>query len=114
MNGMLVFSIIMLVAVFIAACSQVILKREANQQHKSILSEYLNCRVVGAYALFGFSAVINLYVLRHIPLSLAPVLESTGYIFIAVFGYVFLGEKINKRQFGGFCLIILGIIVYSI
>jgi len=113
MSDVVIFSLVLLVAVFIASCSQILLKREANKKHESIMSEYLNCRVFGAYSLFGISAIVSMYVLRHVPLSLVPVLESAGYIFVVMLGWIFLSEKLGGRQILGIGLIIFGILFFS-
>ena len=113
MNETLVYSLVMVSAVFVAACSQVLLKRAANKAYKNKLSEYINWRVLTAYGLFALSAMINMYVLRYIPLSLAPILESIGYVFVAVMGVVFLQEKLNKTQLFGMLLIIIGVVVFG-
>jgi len=104
----------MIAMVFIASFSQILLKQAAAKIHRNKLAEYLNWRVVLAYSLFFFASIVNMYILRHIPLSLAPVLETSGYVFIAVLGWFFLGDRINKTQLFGLILIIIGIIVFSI
>ena len=113
MSEVVVFSLVMVVNVFIASCSQILLKRSATKSHDNIVAEYLNWRVIVAYGLFGLTAVVGMYVLRHIPLSSMPILESTGYIFIAVLSYFFLQEKLSKGQLFGMLLIILGIFIFS-
>ena len=114
MNEILLFSIVMVIAVFVSSCSQIILKRAASKIYRSKIAEYLNFRVIFAYGLFGMAALVNMYVLRHLPISLAPILESTGYIFVAVLGFWFLREKLKKRQLIGMALILVGIIIFSI
>lgn len=43
-----------------------------------------------------------------------PILESTGYIFVAVMGYIFLKETLSRRKLAGIALILVGIIVFSL
>ena len=43
-----------------------------------------------------------------------PILESTGYIFVAVMGYIFLKERLNRRKMAGIALILVGIIIFSL
>ena len=52
MNGQLQYLILFLVAVFVAALSQVLLKTAAMRPHKSLAGGYLNPQVIGAYGLF--------------------------------------------------------------
>ena len=105
---------LMLAAVFTAACSQLLLKKAAGAVYKNRLAEYLNPRVITAYGLFTLSALGSFYALRFIPLSLMPVLESSGYVFMAALSYIFLRERLNKRQLGGMALIIAGIVLFNL
>ena len=114
MNETVVFSLIMLASVFMASYSQILLKIAANAQYKSKLSEYLNVRVIGAYMLFAVSATVGMLVLRHIQLSLASVLEASGYINVAVLSTLLLKERLCIRQIGGILMIILGIVLFAL
>jgi len=113
-SDILVFSLVMTGTVFVASCSQILLKKAAAKKHDTVLSEYLNWRVGVAYGIFFVSVLVNMYVLRHIPLSLAPVIETTGYIFVAVLSFIFIGERVSKLQLAGMVLIVFGIIIFSI
>lgn len=113
-SNLVAFSLLMVLGVFIAGVSQTQLKRSAREKHKSPIHEYLNIRVITAYAFFAVSAAITMFVLRHIPVTLAAVLESTGYIFVPVLASFFLGEKLNKKQKMGMAVIIIGIVVFNI
>jgi len=112
MNEVFVYSLIMLLGVFVASCSQILLKKSADKQYKNILAEYLNARVITAYAMFFVSALVGMYVLRYIPLSLAPILESGAYVFVAVLSFCILKERMSKRNLLGIGLIIVGTIVF--
>lgn len=51
-ENVFMYSIILLIGVFIGAVSQVILKKAAMQEYDSKIKEYLNVRVIFAYILF--------------------------------------------------------------
>ncbi len=113
MTRQISFIIIFLSSVFIASISQVLLKRSANKDHSNIIEQYLNLQVIGAYVLFFLSTIITVFAYRYVPLSYGPILESMGFVFIAVLGRVFLGEKIGKKKVLGMVFIVLGITVCS-
>lgn len=114
MTRQILFIIIFLSSVFVASISQVLLKRSANKDHLNIIKQYLNLQVIAAYVLFFISTIITVVAYRYVPLSYGPILESTGYIFIAVLGRVILGEKIGKKRVFGMMIIVLGIILISV
>lgn len=58
--------------------------------------------------------MISVYALKVVPLSMAAILNSLGYVLVAVLSYIFLKEKLTKKQLLGMTLIIIGIIVYNL
>ena len=114
MNDFGMYVGILLVSVLISSVSQIILKKSADRTYKNGLAEYLNVRVITAYGLLFLSTVLTMIALRRVPLSMSPILKSTGYIYISVMGYFFLKEKFTKRKAAGMALILVGIAIYSL
>lgn len=114
MNEKIVFSIIFLVGVFISSISQIMLKKSAQKEYPNKISEYLNPAVIFAYIIFFGATLCSIWAYTVIPLSLGPILESAGYIFVAVLSWLFLKEKITFRKMIGLSIIIIGIIIYSL
>lgn len=111
---MTTYILVFLLSVVIASISQIILKTSANKTYESKLKEYLNFRVIFAYFLFFLSSLITVLAYKKVPLSMGPMLEATGYVWVSVLGYIFLHEKIGKRKAAGLVVIIIGIVVASI
>ena len=97
----------------LSSISQVILKKSANEKHESLIKEYLNVRVITAYAMFFASTIITVFAYNYVPLSLGPVLESCGYVFVAVLSYIFLKERLKRKQVIGLVLITVGVLIVS-
>ncbi len=114
MSELAVYSLIMVSGSLIAAISQIMLKKSAEKKYHSKLREYLNPLVMIAYGLFFGTTFISMYALKVVPLSMAPVLEASGYIFVAVLSYFFLKEKMTKKQLIGMGFILIGIVIYSL
>lgn len=110
----ILYSMVMILSVFISSISQIILKKSALENHDNIVEEYINYRVVIAYIMFFSCTFITIYALKVVPLSMAPLLDSFGYIFISVLSYYFLNEKVSRNQSYGILLIIIGNIIFSI
>ena len=104
---MTTYILIFLLSVVIAAISQIILKTSANKTYDSKIREYLNFRVIFAYFLFFISSLITVLAYKKVPLSMGPMLEATGYIWVSILGYIFLHEKIGKRKAAGLVVIII-------
>jgi len=106
--------VLYIAAMFIVAASQLLLKASAARRHSSRLREYLNIHVITAYGFFTLSMAAALYAYRFIPVSLAPILESTAMLFVAVLGRIFLGEKISGQKLAGMIIMLLGIIAATL
>ena len=111
---LIIYSLILLASVFISSVSQILLKKSAGIKYPSKIREYLNPYVIIGYGLFFGCTIISMFALKVVPLSMSPVLESFGYIFVAVLSFFFLKEKFTKRQLIGTALIIIGVVVYSL
>lgn len=105
---------LLLLSVFISSVSQIILKKAADKTYENTLKEYMNPMVIGAYGLFFCSVILTMLALKHVPLSMSPILESTGYIFVSVMGYIFLKERFSRRKLMGFALILAGIVIFNL
>lgn len=114
MNKLSTAVCILLLSVFISSVSQILLKKAANRKYESPVREYLNPLVIGAYAMFFSSVILTMLALKTVPLSMSPILESTGYIFVSVLGYFFLKERFSRRKLAGIALILVGIAIFSI
>lgn len=108
------YSLFLLLGVFISAISQVMLKKAALKSYDNPIKEYLNPLVISAYILFVGTTFLSIIAYRGIPLSMGPVLEATSYIYVTFFGVKIFAEKVDRKKIVALGLIIVGIIVYSI
>ena len=108
------YVILYLSSVFIAAISQVLLKKEAMKPHKNVIQEYLNPLVVIAYTFFLGTTILSMLAYKGIPLNLGPILETTSYLYITVFGVTIFKEKLTKQKTLALLMIITGIAVYTV
>lgn len=100
---------------FACSCSQILLKNSANKNYSSLISSMLNWQVILAYAIFFGSMLINIAAMSHgLDLKELPVLEASSYLFVPLLSFLFLNEKLGKREIGAMFLIIIGIIVFYV
>ncbi len=101
-------------AVFASSISQVLMKKSASRKYNNIAKEYLNFLVIFAYGLLLISTFLSLYAYKVIPLSMGPILEATGYLWVALLSWGILGERIKRRKKIGLIIIFIGILIYSV
>lgn len=105
---------IFVLSVFLSSVSQILLKISAGKSYDNAIREYLNPRVILAYGLFFASTLVTVVAYKYVPLSMGPILEATGYIFVTILGYLILKESVSRKKILGIVLILLGIAVYNL
>lgn len=111
---LLLYSLIMMFGDFICSVAQVLLKKSAQTKYTSIIREYLNLRVITAYTIFFSATLLSVFAYKVVPLSMGPILEAAGYIYVTIFGVTIFREKMDRRKFIALGFIIAGIIIYSL
>lgn len=114
MKDSVIYGIFYLVSVFLASVSQIVLKKSADIKYKRKIDEYINKNVIIAYSIFFTCTLFTVFALKKIPLSLAPILESTGYIYIAILSSILLKEIITKKKIIGIAFIIMGVLISAL
>lgn len=108
------FVILYLLGTFFSAVSQVLLKKAAMRKHKNWLAEYLDWRVILGYMIFVVCTFMTIFSYRGIPMSIGPILETTGYIYVTIFGILIFNEKLNIKKIISLAIILIGILIYAI
>lgn len=98
-----------LLSILIASASQIVLKQGAKE--KNI---YINRYTIIGYTLMLLSTICTLIGYKGVELNFSGVLQALSFVLVPIFSLLILKEKINKHTTIGICLIILGIVIYSI
>lgn len=104
--------LIMLAGVVIAGLSQLFLKNAATKTYDTFLQQYLNWRVILGYGMMVLSTLCTVIAQRVIPLSMGPIWDASGQIFVLMISFFILKEHISKRKFTGLCIMIAGILIF--
>lgn len=105
------YILIFIISVFISSASQILLKKSSRIKYKNRVREYLNAYVISAYSVFVLVTLINIYAFKYIPVSYGAVLESLGYVFVAVLDRIVFKEKVTARKCAGLIFIISGAVI---
>ncbi len=108
------YYIIMIVGIMIASFSQLILKKSAGREYNSFLREYLNFYTIIGYGMMFISTICSLIAHKVVPVSMAPVWNSCSFIMVALVSRVFLKEIPSRKKMIGLCIMVIGIIVFSL
>lgn len=108
------YMLLMFSCTILTAVSQLLLKQSANCEHKSVIFEYLNWRVIVAYGIFVLVLLLNTYAFTHVPMKYGSVVDTFTYIFVQIFSVTLLKEKVTKMRLLGNVIIVIGFIVYTL
>ena len=118
MNG---FSIILaIISILFTAIGQLLLKIGANYPdvHRWVpqsLKPYLNKYTIPGYGMLFMVTILSVYILQGIQLNVFfPYFISGNLIAIAVISHFILHESFTNRKIMGICLIISGILIFSL
>lgn len=108
------YVLIILLSVFISSISQAMLKKAALKTYPNIIKEYLNPQVITAYIMFFATTILVVVAYKGIPLSLGPILETTAYLYITLFGIFIFHEKLSALKIAALGMIVLGILLFAL
>ena len=109
------FVFVYLLGVLLSSFAQIILKKEAVKEHANALREYLNPGVIIGYGIIFGCTLLTVAAYRGgLPVSWGNVLESSGYLFVTLFGVTLLKEKVTKEKAAALCVILAGILMFAL
>ena len=107
------YHFLFLFAVAIAGFGQIALKKVALERNRSLLQQYVNIHVALGYFLMLCSMVMVSVAYRGMLFKEGPMLESLTFIWVPLLSSYFLGERITHSKLLGFCIIILGVLIFN-
>lgn len=113
MHKSLAIIIVLLFSVFGAYVS-ILFKQASRRFRFSIRGTFKNYKLIFALFGYGIGALVFVYLLKFVEVSILYPIVSASYIWISIFSIKFLNEKMNKLKWLGIILIIIGISLISL
>lgn len=82
-----------LFSVFLASCTQVVLKKSAMNDRLTGLAYFVNPATMAAYSVFLGCCLLTFYCLSHLPMITVNMLECSAYVYILLFDRIFFGNR---------------------
>ncbi|MCD7867808.1 MAG: EamA family transporter [Clostridiales bacterium] len=105
---------LMFLGTFFTAISQILLKQSANRTWKNPLSEYLNVRVIVAYAFFFGVLLLNTWAYTKVDMKYGSIIDTCSYIFVMLLSRWILKEHFSRGKLIGNLVILTGIFLYTL
>lgn len=111
--------LLVLTSVALSAVAQMMLKIGSAQTNVSGLTNQLGAyatspHVLGGFALYGTGAILWIFVLAKLPLSVAYPFVGIGFILTMVLGGLVLGETLSPLRISGTLFVVLGCTLVAI
>lgn len=84
------------------------------RRNEKLLIEYLNPFTMLSYVVFVAATLLTIVSYKVVPLSMAPILGTSEYFFVAILSRVFMKERINWQKALGLFVIVLGAVIYIV
>lgn len=120
----MIYKLIVILAVFAAACAQMLLKKgsltpgpspEGEGRLKWLVKQYINPWVIGGYAVMGVVMLINIWCMsRGVLLKEVGVIEALSYLFVPCLSWMIFGEKLSWMKMVAIGVIMCGVVVFFI
>ena len=110
---MLIYYCIVAFSVFMSSLSQLLLKSSSVSEHKSVIKEYFNIKVIGGNGIMFLSLFLNIFALsKGIQIKELSTMESLSYLFVPILSYFSFKETISFRKCMSIGVIMLGVFVF--
>lgn len=111
----MIYKLIVILAVFAAACAQMLLKKGATIQYPNVVRQYLNLWVIGGYTIMGLVMLVNIWAMsRGVLLKEVGVIEALSYLFVPCLSWMIFGEKLSWMKMVAIGVIMCGVVVFFI
>lgn len=109
----MIYKLIVILAVFTAACAQMLLKKGATIQYPSVIRQYFNPWVIGGYGIMGLVMLVNIFAMsKGVQLKEVGIIESLSYLFVPCLGWIIFGEKLSWLKIVAIGIIMSGIVMF--
>lgn len=107
------YYIIVIFAVMVSACSQILLKQGTKKNYQTIWQQYLNLWVISGYIIMGVAMLANIFAMsKGVQVKEVSTIESFSYLFVPFLSWMLFNERITKKKAISITLIIIGIIIF--
>ncbi|MBR9701526.1 EamA family transporter [Candidatus Pacearchaeota archaeon] len=101
--------LIVLFCALLGATGQIFFKIASKNFSFNPILWFTNIPLIVGVFLYGLSAVLFVWSLKHGEISIIYPIFATTYIWVSIFAHFYLGESFSGLKIGGIFLIILGI-----
>lgn len=105
--------IMVLFSVILGAIGQILMKIGTTKIQISIINLFTNPHILSGLSLYALSAIIWIFAISKVQLSVAYPMAALGYVVVFILSYFLLGESIPIIRIIGLFTIIIGVVIIA-
>lgn len=105
--------ILIVSSIFLGALAQVLMKIGTSKIQLNLFNIFTNSYIIAGLSFYAISAVLWIFAISKVQLSIAYPMVSLGYIIVFVLSYFILGETISLLRVFGLFTIITGVLIVA-
>lgn len=110
--------LLILSSVALSAAAQLLLKigsaaSKSSAAGDKIMAFATSPHILGGFVLYGLGAILWIFVLAKLPLSVAYPFVGLGFIFTMLLGGIVLGEDLSPLRVGGTLCVVIGCVLVA-
>ncbi len=110
----IVIALLIIFSGFLAAVSQILLKKSASASHTSRIREYLNPYVILGYGGYVCVLAINIFLFTKMQFRYGVLSNSLAIVFVMILSRWLLDESVTRKKMFGAALIVAGVICFAL
>ena len=108
-----VLALLIVFSGFMAAVSQILLKKSASASHASRIREDLNPYVILGYGGYVCVLALNIFLFTKMQFRYGVLSNSLAIVFVMLLSRLLLGENVTRKKLAGAALIIAGVVCFA-
>lgn len=109
-----------IISIVLGACGQIVLKMGTSQAAaagmsllEQLLKYFTNLYILGGLVLYTLSALVWIFAISKIQLSIAYPMVASGYVLVVILSYLVLHEPVSSLRILGLVVIVAGVVIIA-
>ncbi len=112
--------ILVFISIILGSCGQVVMKMGTSQVSTNglsflplLLKYFTNIPILSGLLLYTLSAVVWIFAISKVQLSIAYPMVASGYVLVVLLSYLLLHEPVSSLRVLGLLTIVAGVIIIA-
>jgi len=112
--------VLIIISIVLGACGQIVMKMGTSQLAVSglsimnqLLKYFTNIPILTGLVLYTLSAVVWIFAISKVQLSVAYPMVASGYVLVVILSYLLLHEPVSSLRILGLIVVVAGVVIIA-